>query len=444
MKKIFPLLLLPVFLLSACDVLNVDPEDAIPADKAFKDKQGIERGIVGTYSSLQSLSYFGRSYVVMGDLSADNLVHPPDATNADMAEIATNAILPENSAVANIWASLYEGINDANNIIVKVPGISGMTDEEKNQALGEMYFIRALNHFNLVNFFGKVPLKTKPTVGVASLDVPRDEVDQVYAQVIEDLTFSAANLEDNVSVKARATKYAAIALLARVYLYHGDFDLAWEKANEVINNGGYTLPGNFADIFAADGSAETIFEIDFSEVDRNRIAEYNFPKTLNGRREVAPSPDLISAFLPGDTRKDVSVAFDGPQAYANKYNDLSKGTDNVIVLRLAEMYLIRAEAELHRGDADLGAVRDDINILRNRAEVPEVTASTAADLLLAVESERRLELCFEGQRWFDLVRTGRATVLKSTVTNSTKTLYPIPAAELQTNKNPGMIQNDGY
>lgn len=443
MKNIFYTSLL-LLLFSGCDVLDVEPEDAIPADEAFQDKAGIERGILGSYSSLQSLSYFGRTYIIFADLAADNLVHPPDATASDYAEVDNNAILPENGAVSGIWGSLYEGINNANNVIVKVPGIPNMSESEKNVALGELYFIRALNHFNLLNYFGAVPLKINPTVGVNALDAGRDPVEDVYASIVEDLTFAEQNLEKSVSVKTRATKYGAKALLARVYLYKGEYELAHEKADEVITEGGYILPDDFAEVFAADGSEETIFEIDFTEVDRNRIAEYNFPKSLNGRREVAPSPELINLFLPDDERKNVSIAYDGINAYANKYNDLSKGADNVIVLRLAEMYLIRAEAEAHISGGSISSVKDDIDVIRLRANLTASTGSTIDELLVAVENERRLEFAFEGQRWFDLVRTGRATEVLPTVTDTDKTLFPIPAGELQTNNSPEMIQNPGY
>ena len=443
MKSIFYALLI-FLILPGCDVLNVKPEDAIPANEAFKDKAGIERGILGTYSSLQSLSYYGRTYSIFADLAADNLVHPQDATSSDYAEVDNNSILPENGSVSGIWGSLYEGINDANNVIVKVPDIPNMSESEKSQALGELYFIRALNHFNLLNYFGSVPVKVNPTVGVSALDAGRDPVGDVYAQIIEDLTFSEQNLQASASTKARATKYAAKALLARVYLYKGDYELAHEKADEVITEGGYTLPDDFADVFAADGSEETIFEIDFTDVDRNRIAEYNFPKSLNGRREVAPSDELVNLFLAGDERKNVSIAYDGSLAYANKYNDLSKGADNVIVLRLAEMYLIRAEAEAHITGASISAIQDDLNAIRLRANLLPSAAGSLNELLFAIEKERRLEFAFEGQRWFDLVRTGRATLVLPTVTDIDQTLFPIPSGELQTNNNPEMIQNPGY
>jgi starch-binding outer membrane protein, SusD/RagB family len=433
-----------LYILTGCDILNVEPTDSIPASTAFKDKAGIERGIVGSYSSLQSLSYFGRTYLIFSDLAADNLLHPPDATSADYAQVDNNAILPENGFLDGMWAAIYDGINVANNVIVKVPEMTDMTDIEKNEALGELYFLRALNHFNLLNYLGPIPLKIKPTTDVDNLNAARNPVDQVYAQIISDLTFAELHLNKSNSLKIRATKYAATALLARVYLYKGDFNLAYEKADDVIKNGGYILPAKFADVFSADGSAETIFEVDFSEVDRNRIAEYNFPKTLNGRREVAPTLSLINAFETGDERDTVSIKYSGTNAYANKYNDLSKGADNVIVLRLAEMYLIRAESEAHKTNADIASIIDDINVIRSRADLGGTTALSISELLSAIEKERRVEFAFEGQRWFDLVRTKRATEILPTVTNLNKTLFPVPLSELQTNNSPEMIQNPGY
>ena len=431
-------------ILTGCEVLNVEPEDAIPAGEAFKDKAGIEKGILGSYSSLQYLSYYGRTYLIFSDLAADNLSHPTDATNSDYAEVDNNAILAENSSISGIWAACYDGINVANNVIVKVPEMADMTDTEKNRALGELYFLRALGHFNLVNYFGAIPIKIEPTVGVSNLDAGRDPVNEVYAQIRSDLVLASKYLQPSVSTKTRASKYAALALLARLSLYSGDYAMAREKADSVIKYGGYTLPGNYADVFASDGSAETIFEIDFTELDRNRIAEYNFPKTLNGRREVEPDASLISAYEAGDERKAVSIAYDGALAYANKYNDLSKGADNLIVLRLAEMYLIRAEAEARLTGGNITAVRSDINAIRSRADLGPTGADTADEMLLAIEQERRVEFAFEGHRWFDLVRTGRASDVLPNVTRATQTLFPIPADEILTNNSPEMIQNPGY
>ncbi len=429
-------------LLPACEVLDVQPQSSIPASEAFKNKAGITRGIYGAYSGLQALSYYGRSYNIFSDLAADNLTHPANATAVAYAEVDNNSILPENSSVDGIWSVIYDGINVANNVIAQVPGIPDMSQAEKNAALGELYFIRALNHFNLLNYFGAIPVKLTPTIGVENINVPREDVSAVYRAIIDDLNFAAQNLPAGGS-KIRASRYAAHALLARVYLYQKDYQKAMDAATTVINDGGYQLKDNFADVFAAEGTSESIFEIDYTSVDRNRIAEYNFPLTLNGRREVAPSDDLISAFQPDDTRFAASIAFTAGQPYAIKYDDLSTGADNVIVLRLAEMYLIRAEAKAQLA-GDVVQIQSDLNTVRSRANLAGTSANTHATLLSAIEKERRLEFCFEGQRWFDLVRTGRAVAVLPTVNSVNQTLFPIPLSELLTNTNPGMYQNPGY
>ncbi len=436
------LVLLAMPLLNSCNVLNVESEDSIPASEAFKNKKGIEQGVLGSYDAMQSLSYYGRTFSLFPDLSSDDLKHPTEATSSEYAQVDGHVILPENSAVEGTWDAIYNTINTANSVIVKVPDMTDMTDEEKNSALGELYFIRALCHFNLVNLFGAVPIKTSPTVGVANLNAKRDDVESVYTQIITDLTFAEENLTASFSTKTRASKYAAKALLARVYLYQENYEAAYQEANKVILEGGYTFLDNYADIFADDGSAETIFEVDFAADDRNRIAEYNFPKTLNGRYEVAPTTSIINAFSAEDKRKNATIAYDGVNAYAKKYDDLSTGADNVIVLRLAEMYLIRAEAEAHLGNPVIKNIQDDINIIRSRAGLSNTTAATTSALIAAIEEERRLEFAFEGHRWFDLIRTGRAVSVIDELDDARMTLYPIPSGEVLTNNL--MKQNPGY
>lgn len=441
MKKIFLTVMVLITAMS-CNTLEVEPQNSIPADQAFQTKEDIDRGILGAYASFQSLSYYGRTYNIFSDLSADNLSHPVDATATEYAEVDNNNILPENGSISGIWAICYDGINVANNVINKVPTIDDMTEEERNTALAELYFIRGLNHFNLLNYFGAVPLKLAPTVGVNGLDAPRDPVSEVYAKIIEDLTFASVYLPASGD-KTRATKYAAKAMLARVFLYKGDYSMAATMATEVIEEGNYTLLPNFSDVFAGDASAESIFEIYFSQMERNRVAEYNFPHSLNGRREVEPSESLLNAYETNDERYASSIAFEGTEAYAIKYDDLSLGADNVIVIRLAEMYLIRAEANANL-NGDIDSIKSDINRIRQRANLNTTNALTYPQLLTAIEKERRVEFAFEGQRWFDLVRTGRAIEVLPNVNNNNQTLFPIPLGEIQTNNSPGMIQNPGY
>jgi hypothetical protein len=439
MKKIVILVII-LGSFSSCDVLDVESQSKIPVSEAYKDKSGIEKGILGAYASFQNFSYYGRAYLIFSDLSSDVLIQPIDGTSSDYRQIDNNAILTENGGVDGIWSSAYSAINAANNVIARVPEMTDMTDDEKNKALAELYFIRALNHFNLMNYFGAIALKTTPTIGTSNLDVPRSSTAEVYQQIITDLTFAEQHLPAS-NLKVRASKYAATALLARVYLYKGDYGQAKQKATEVIDNGGYSLI-QYDQIFT-DGSAESIFEIDFTPLNRNRIAEYNFPKSLKGRREVAPSPKMLTAYETNDARDTVSIHFEGALAYANKYNNLAVGDDNVIVLRLAEMYLIRAEAEA-KLNGDIDAIVSDIDVIRNRAGLGGTNADNYAELLLAIEQERLVEFAFEGHRWFDLVRTGRAVEVLDNVTNTNQTLFPIPLTELQTNKNPDMQQNPGY
>lgn len=441
MKKIIVLVMVLMTVMS-CNTLEVEPQNSIPADGAFQTKSDINRGILGAYASFQNFSYYGRIYNIYADLASDNLLHPIDATATDNAEVDNNSILPENGFVSGMWNSCYDGINVANNVITKVPTIADMTEDERNEALAELYFIRALNHFNLLNYFGSVPLKLTPTVGVGDLDAPRDPISTVYAKIIEDLTFASVYLPASGD-KIRASKYAAKALLARVYLYKKDYLQAVAMATDVIDNGGYTLLENYASIFADDESAESIFEIYFSQTERNRIAEYNFPKSLNGRREVGPTESILTAYEPNDERYAASIAFAGTDAYAIKYDDLSLGADNVIVIRLGEMYLIRAEANANL-NGDINAIKNDINTIRQRANLNTTTATTYPQLQTAIEKERRVEFAFEGQRWFDLVRTGRAIEVLPNVTSNDQTLFPIPSSEIQTNNSPGMIQNPGY
>jgi len=442
MRKIIYIILSMTLVLS-CDVLDVEPQNSISAENAFQDKEDIDKGIFGAYASLQSLSYYGRTYQIFSDLAADNLSHPIDATAIEYAQVDANNLLPENATNSNMWAIIYESINVANNVIAKVPTIEDMTAEEKDEALAELYFIRAFNHFNALNYYGAVPLRLEPTAGLSNINEPRVSVEEVYAQIINDLNFAADNLSSSGN-KSRTSRYAAKALLARVLLYNENYEQAALIASEVINDGGYSLLGDYANIFQEEETSESIFEIAFTAIERNRIAEYNFPRSLNGRREVKPSEDLLEAYEEDDERFEASINFEANEAYAIKYDDISIGEENFIILRLAEMYLIRAEANAKGASPDANLIKADINIVRSRAGLSPVTTNNITHLIAAIERERRVEFAFEGHRWFDLVRTGRAKAILQNVTNSNQTLFPIPFDEIQTNEDPGMFQNPGY
>ncbi len=434
-----------VMLISCNKMLDISPTDSISANEALSDKAGIDKAVIGAYDVLQNAGLYGRNRVILGDLSADNLVWT--GTTYDYYEIDNNDVAIDNGIIDGMWSSSYDGINRVNSVLAVLPGIE-MTDTERSGYEGEALFLRALNHFNLLLYFGGVPVITAPTVNVNEVNRARNTVAEVYDQVIADLLAAESKLPGPGQTSAgRASSFSATALLARVYLtrFHAEENAQYaqeaiNKAKAVINSGNFSLAGDFASLFA-DASAENLFQIVFNVQDRNVIAQYFYPRSLTGRYEVAPSESLLNSFETGDTlRFKASVAYDSDQLpYGYKYQDVAGGADAILVIRLAEMYLIVAEA-LAYTNGNVAEIQENINIIRARAGLEATGASTIDELKLAVASERRHEFAFEGHRWFDLVRTNMATILLGIDKNHT--LFPIPMSEMTTNEL--MEQNPGY
>lgn len=437
-KYIIPLgILLALIVTVSCEVLDVTPSQSIASNQAIRTKSDLERALNGCYDALQRTG-LTRTMIIVADLAADNLIWT--GTSQDYGQFDNNTLTADNGLVEDIWVSAYDGINRVNSTIAALPRVSGLTPAEHNRYLGNLLFLRALFHFYLVRAFGDVPLKVSATVNTVGLDVERDSASRVYQQITEDL-LQAENLLSSTGSNVYATKGAAAALLARVYLYNRQWQAALEKSTEVIDNYNYSLDPDFANIFSGNNSPEIIFQIAFDAQDRNRIAEYFFTRTLSGRKEVSPDTAFINAFPAGDKRKEATVAFANDGPYGIKYKDIATGSDNVIVLRLAEMYLIKMEA-MARLNYPVSDIRAVMLKIRQRAGLPNVSAYTISAMLRAIEDERRLELAFEGHRWFDLVRTNRAIDVIPTVTADYQMLFPIPLSEIQANKK--MRQNNGY
>jgi len=445
MKKINILSIIVLVLLVSCtDLLDVEPTDAVSADQAINDKVGVDRAITGTYSALHYVGSYGRNLILIGGLPSDNLRW--SGTTQDYSQIDLNVIAADNGVVDGMWAANYDGINRANNVLHKIPDIDDLTDEERNQYTGEALFLRALFHYSLTCFFGGIPVKTEPTLDLESIDQARSDQEIVLQQVIDDLT-EAVNLLPASMPAGRASSFSAAALLARTSLAQFQLtgnssfaDMAIANANKVISGGGYSLLANYADLFQPDPNAESIFEVVFDAQNSNRLAQYFFPRSLTGRYEVSPTDEFIASYEEGDLRKEASMAQDVENnTYCIKYSDITAGTDRVYILRLAEMYLVRAEARAY-SNGDIGLIQGDLNVIRHRAGLPDVMANTLEALKSAIEKERRHELAFEGHRWPDLVRTGRAATVMGI--NPNYTLFPIPLSELLTNNL--MTQNPGY
>jgi starch-binding outer membrane protein, SusD/RagB family len=423
--------------LGACDSpLDTDPTASIDAETALTTARGIELALNGAYRSLQ---FGNRDHVAYPDLYADNL----DFTGTFQTdrEFGLRNISPSNGALTGLWADAYIGINRANSVLDGIPTASGLTPERGNRFRGEALFVRSMHYYNLVRWFGGVPLVLTPSRGVGpDALVARNTREEVFAQIIKDLE-EAAPLLPTGRIQGKATRDAANALLARLYLEDGKYAQARDKATSVINSGNHTLVSNFRTLFTTKHTSESIYEVHFTVNNGNSLAFWFFPQELSGRWGFSPTAELYNAYGAGDARRNASIDIEpaSGKRYIFKYPRIGTEDDNIILLRLAEMYLIRAEANARLGAAD-ATVLNDINILRNRAGATPVSVSGQQALLEAILHERRLELAFEGHRFFDLRRFGQAQ--QKLQLEAHQLLLPLPLAELDVNEN--LVQNPGY
>lgn len=420
---------LPVILFSCEDVLDVEPAQSLDASTAVQDEEDLVFAMNGCYNAMQYSGYYGRNLVNLGDLASDNAYN--GGTIKEYGQINNNMILADNGIVINYWQDVYIAINRVNNLLGIVENMKALDDEKALSYQAELRFLRALHYYNLVRSFGPVPLKLNATENLDDINTPLSTEEEIYDQIMLDLGFAEGNISQ--TSKLKATNAAVVALKAKVFLQLEEYEDAASAATELIENENLSLLDNYAELYTEEENSESIFEVSFIEQEKNRLAEYFFPSNLTGRYEVAPTQELIDSYEEGDARLEATIAYAGQKPYVNKYEQISLGSDNVYVFRLAEMYLIRAEcyANLERNGAQAVS---DLNTIRTRAGLDLTTAANYEELRLAVEEERRHEFAFEGHRWFDLVRTDRAIDVLSTVTSEDQYYFPIPLDETSTNE----------
>lgn len=451
------LLIVTIFLISGCEKLiePTPPNTQIVGPETFKDSASVQQNLAGMYIQFISYSSFYTAPVsIYPGMSADELLYFGNA-NTSYSGFINNAIPSNDDNVNSIWSSNYAIIYVANDIIAGVGNTTSgaISPGFKNQAIGEARFLRAMCYFYLANYFGDVPLLTTTDVG-ANAVAARTPADQVYAQIIEDLQFAESHLPASYALtgnaRTRATKWAAKALLARVYLYRQQWQDAEKEATEVISNALFSLPGNLDQVFTS-SSQEAILQF---YNDLNGYTDYASTVLPNAVSQVPVfymTPELVGAFEAGDMRKEVwtaSLNYNGAvYTYPYKYKSLISGAnaEYYTVLRLAEQYLIRAEAYARQDK--LSEAKSDVDTIRSRAGLPETTAATQEELLTAIAQENRIEFnCEWGHRWFDLKRTNKADevlgALKPGTWKATAVLYPIP--QNQTRLNNHLTQNKGY
>jgi len=325
----------------------------------------------------------------------------------------------------------------------------------KKQLIGEIEVVRAFYYFNLVNIFGPVPLVTT-TDYLVTKNIPKAPVDTIYNQILRDLTDAQKKLTVNYPSDghARPNLYTVDALLAKVYLYLGQWQNAEDAANSVINSNQYSLVP-LSGVFL-DGSAEAIWQLPGAGLySQTEEAQYFVPYASTVVPNYSLSTNLLNTFEPGDQRLqqwagEDTVNINGVNMYyyyPHKYRAI-RNTDvpaeDYMIFRLGELYLIRAEALAEENKTSQAIA--DLNQIRTRAGLPASSAASQKDALNAIMHERQIELfCEWGNRWYDLKRTGTInTVLGSEKTGwvSTDALYPVPLIELQAN--PFLTQNPGY
>ncbi len=436
-------LLLTIVLLSiSCKkYLQEVPDYALPTSSAITDASTARAAIIGAYDRVQN--YYSSSYPTLGTITADNVIF--NGTLSEYLQLDQNAIPTDNVITVSAYQNLYRTINSANSVIAYVPLVNDplLSLAEKNKILGEAHFIRALSYFDLGRGWGGVQLQLKPTTDLSVLKgIKRSTLDQTYDQVLADLIQAEQLLPEDATVRNRAQKSAARALRARLHLYRKQWADAETYATQVINNSKYTLVKPYKSFFTAPfQTAESVLELAYSSNDRNSYWNLWYPSSSGGQFTLKPSDALIAKLNNpdiGGTRKTL-IAGTGATVYGVLYNTVGLSTDPSYLIRIAELYLIRAEARAQLNK--LTDAAEDLNAVRARAEVPASTAVTQAELIKAIEDENGIEFAFEAHRWFDLVRTERAgTVLG--ITNKNFWLFPIPYSDIQSD--PDVVQNPGY
>lgn len=450
-------IILPAALLVAsigCDsVLQTEPTTSLSSTQMIVDGPTARAALNGAYSALQSTSYYGLDLLMLGDLPADNAVWT--GTFQFLNDVGRNFILSDNTEVTALWTQIYRQIDRDNVIIDKVPGLSGVADSVKNDVIGQAHLMRALGFHNLVKLWGAVPTPTTPAASPTDAEsYTRTAVNDVYTQILADLD-KAQSLITNTANTRFATPLAARAIRSRVLFYRAglngntnaaaDYQRALDEANAVFASKGENLTVAYADLFTATGTntAEDIWRIAYTTTESNSLGTYYLQA---GRAEIAPSPSLDAAYPAGDLRKAYSIA---PSGNTNRPLNGNKfrarpGTEHIHVIRLAELILIKAEV-LARQNRLADAV-NEYNIVRTRAGLARHTLGTQVttqdQVLAAIDLERRLELAMEGDRWPDLLRQGRAAIVKNFTDRPGQALFPIPLRDIRTS--PKLTQNPGY
>jgi hypothetical protein len=438
--------------------LDIKPNDSVESAFALKTSKDVEGVLIGAYTAAGLRGIYGGRFQSASDFLGDDGDFAYFGTFSDYTELNNKTITVNNSFVEGLWNAGYNTIGVCNTVLANLALVD---PTKKAKVEGEAKFLRGMVYFDLARAFGKawndgspttnlaVPIILKPTTAISDIEmVKRNTVAEVYAQAISDLQFA----ENNLEIKSTyASSAAAAAVLARIYLTQEKYADAETEATKIISSGAYSLVEHFSDEFQVKEQAtrvfntsEDIFAIQISsQSGYNALNEVYASSAFAGREETYLNGQFFDMFEEGDDR--INEVTD--DSFTAKFNNAFA---NVVVIRLAEIYLIRAEARALKPSPNLSGAAADINVVRHRALLEDTEAITSADLLAAVKYERRAELTFEGFRLFDLKRYKETTYsidgdgnhVDPFEWNSPKLVFPIPKRERDAN--PLLTQNEGY
>jgi len=485
-RKILIYILAGAFGISSCKkIIDIDaPVTSVNQANVYNNDATAISVLTAIYANMSNGAITGSGFTgtaglsLLSGLSADELTLYSGVADNELIAYYRNALVA--NSTQNYGSELWEGAGSPGlyyYIFICNASIEGLTKSTtltpsvRQQLLGEAKFMRAFFYFYLVNCFGDVPLALTTDPAVNST-LPRAPREKIYQQIVVDLkdaqnllssTYLSGNLLNysNTPERVRPTKWAAIALLARTYLYTGDYVDAEEQSTIVINNTAYYSMVSLSNVFLKN-SYEAIWQIQPVRTARNTEDAFTFILPSTGPSEDANpvylSPQLLGSFEVGDQRQENgnwinSITVNGgTYYYPYKYKATTVSgtvTEYLMMLRLAEQYLIRAEARAQQNN--ISGAQSDLNAVRIRAGLTATTANDKTSLLAGILHERQVELFTElGQRWFDLKRTNTIDAVMGGVTPAkgggawvtTDQLYPVPFADIS--KNTKLIQNSGY
>lgn len=461
---------------TACDNLfNVETKQFSTEEIFLQDKAWPTASRAGLYKTFHS-EYYQFDHFINGDVGAD--VAYAGGDNTANFEIDDYNISTTNGNVRRDWSYLFAGIKEANTVLAGIDRSTaeGFTDAERMILRGEAKFIRAFHYFNLVRLWGGVPLVLSNKIAETQ-SLPRATEEEIYAQIVADLTDAIEALPKTQADVSRIRKATAQGLLAKVYasMPTANYAKVVEYSDAVLADTQYGLVANFADLFDGkhENTRESLFEIQYDSGTAGAWGpQLLLPPSISfndWKKFNTPTKALVEAYTSenDNVRKNASIIFEDctgkytddvwgtliPFAYKLKMANAWNSSNNIILLRLADIILLKAEALNEQGN--LPGAETLLNQIRTRAGLAAKHPASQAEMRLAIEKERFMELAFEGHRWFDLKRTKRlvevmrtretrrsATSTYGAAVSETDLYWPVPVTEINLNGN--LVQNNGY